>query len=109
VDSFEAKEAIDYLKDRMNTASAAQSSRLHALEVAIDNLAHRIKPVLGNNGSSIDPHRLDRLEAKVQQLVETIGPMLQADAEIAIMSPTMLRKWAGDLGEPDQFRRRPFG
>lgn len=97
VDSFQAKEAAEYLKDRMNSSSVAQGSRLHALEVAIDTLAQRIKPML-TTGSSIDPQRFDALEAKVQQLSETLAPILRADSEIADMSPAFLRPWYGNLG-----------
>merc|ERR1712228_535780 len=46
VDSFQVKEAAEYLKDRMMSSSAAQGSRLHALEVSIDTLAQCIRPLV---------------------------------------------------------------
>jgi hypothetical protein len=98
VDPFQAQESAQYLKDRMNSSAAAQGSRLHSLEVAIDNLAQRIKPIL-NAGSAIDPQRFDALEQKAQLLADTLAPILRADFDIAEASqPNYLRAWAGDLG-----------
>jgi len=72
----------ELVEERLARAAETQAVRHQRLEEAVRRLAQRLEPLLQADNSTVEPKRLERLNDKVQGLVETLYPVFEIDADV---------------------------